>query len=242
METKPKKAPTILIVGDSLSKGVSLNEEMKRYFFLKESFATGLMKATGADVVNIAKFGSTIQYGKRKLSEKLKTLNPEIVLIEFGGNDCDFAWDEIANDPYSEHLPKTPLPEYEKCLSEMVEMIRANGATPVMMTLPPLNAVNYFKWFTKGNKEKGDNILKWLEDVSKIYWWHERYSAANRAVADTYGIPLADARRYFLKTPDYRAYICSDGIHPNENGHQLITSSILDCFDKNAGRFNRIGA
>ena len=110
------------------------------------------------------------------------------------------------------------------------------------MTLPPLNAVGYFNWFTKGSKEKGDQILKWLEDVSKIYWWHERYSVANRSVADAYGVPVADARRYFLEMPDYRAYICSDGIHPNKNGHQLITSSILDCFNKNAECFKSIGA
>ena len=102
METQQKTAQTILIVGDSLSKGVSLNEEMKRYFFLKESFANNLKKATGANVVNLSKFGSTITLGKRRLSEKLETLKPQIVLIEFGGNDCDFAWDEIADNPFCE--------------------------------------------------------------------------------------------------------------------------------------------
>ena len=130
METTKTDAKTILIVGDSLSKGVSLNEELHRYFFLKESFANSLKQATGANVVNIAKFGSTVTHGKKKLAEKLETLKPEVVLIEFGGNDCDFAWDEIADNPFCDHLPKTPLPEYEANLSEMVEMIREHGAVP----------------------------------------------------------------------------------------------------------------
>lgn len=231
---------TILVIGDSLSKGISLNEERKRYCFLKHSFANNLSEKLDARVINTAKFGSTIKHGASKLEERLLKHNPEIVLIEYGGNDCDFAWDEIAKDPFSEHLPKTPLIEYEQYLKVMIEKIRDFGATPVVMTLPPLNAVNYFKWFTEGSKEKGDNILKWLEDVSKIYWWHERYSSAVSDIARTCDVPLIDARRYFLKTPDFRKYVCSDGIHPNENGHKLITSSILDCFNRNSKSLNFI--
>jgi len=238
METNTTNTKTILIVGDSLSKGVSLNEELKRYFFLKESFANNLAKATGDTVVNIGKFGSTVTRGKKRLEKKLEQLKPDLVLVEFGGNDCDFAWDEIADNPFSQHDPKTPLDEYENVLTEMVGMIQKAGAVPVLMTLPPLNA----KWFTKGSKEKGDRILKWLEDISKIYWWHERYSAMNGCVASVTGIPLVDARQAFLRTTDYREYICSDGIHPNKNGHQLITSCILDCFNKNASAFKQVHA
>jgi len=181
MDKKHEK--TILVVGDSLCKGVSLNEERKRYFFLKNSFANNLSKVFEANIVNTAKFGTTIQHGAEKLEERLLRYNPEIVLIEYGGNDCDFAWDEIALDPYSEHKPNTPLSEYEAHLIGMVELVRKHGAKPVVMTLPPLNAVDYFNWFTKGSKEKGDSILKWLEDVSKIYWWHERYSIAVSGIA-----------------------------------------------------------
>jgi len=234
MEEKKK----ILVVGDSLSKGVSLNEEKKRYFFLKNSFVNNLSTALNADVVNTAKFGSTIKYGAERLEAQLTKHNPDIVLIEFGGNDCDFIWDEIAEDPYSDHLPKTPLSEYEKYLIAMIAMVRSAGATPVAMTLPPLNAVDYFKWFTKGSKKKADNILKWLEDVSKIYWWHERYSSTVVDVAEQCNVPVADVRRSFLKTPDFRTYICKDGIHPNEKGHTLMTSSILDCFNKYADCLN----
>jgi acyl-CoA thioesterase I len=223
---------TILVIGDSLSKGVSLNEEKKRYCFLKHSFVNNLSDTLCAKIINTAKFGTTIKHGASKLEENLLKHTPEIVLIEYGGNDCDFNWDEIAINPHSEHLPNTPLKEYEAHLKTMIRKIRSYGAKPVVMTLPPLNAVDYFRWFTKGSKEKGDSILKWLEDVSKIYWWHERYSVAVSSVANACNVPLIDARRYFLKTPDFRKYVCSDGIHPNEKGHKLITSSILDCLTK----------
>jgi len=229
---------TILVVGDSLCKGVSLNEEKKRYFFLKNSFANNLKKALDANVVNVAKFGTTVKHGSRMLKQKLDKHNPDIVLIEYGGNDCDFDWKEIALNPLKEHNPKTPIDEFESHLSSMIKTVLDFGATPVLMTLPPLNAVNYFKWFTQGNLEMGNSVLKWLEDVSKIYWWHERYSLRVISVARACKIPIIDIRSYFLKTPDFRKYVCLDGIHPNESGHKLITSSILDCFNSNPKRFN----
>ena len=228
------KQKTILVVGDSLSKGVSLNEEKKRYFFLKNSFVNNLSAALDANIINTAKFGSTISHGAARIKERLIKHQPDIVLIEYGGNDCDFFWDEIADNPTGAHQPKTPLNAYHEYLMQMIKTVRAHNAEPVLMTLPPLNAVDYFNWFTKGNKEKGARILKWLEDVSKIYWWHERYSSTVVDVAEACDVPVADVRRYFLKTPDFRTYICSDGIHPNEKGHKIMTLGILDCFNKNA--------
>lgn len=236
MGTEEKKK--ILVVGDSLCKGVSLNEEKNRYFFIKNSFVNNLSAALNVDVVNTAKFGSTIKYGAERLEAHLTNHRPDIVLIEYGGNDCDFIWDEIAEDPYKQHLPKTTLSDYSHYLIAMIAMARRYQATPVVMTLPPLNAVDYFKWFTKGSRKKADSILKWLEDVSKIYWWHERYSSTVVDVAEQCNVPVADVRRSFLRTPDFRTYICSDGIHPNEKGHKLLTASILDCFNKYAECLN----
>jgi acyl-CoA thioesterase I len=223
---------TILVTGDSLCKGVSLNEEKKRYFFLKNSFANNLKTALDATIINTAKFGTTVKHGILKLEDRLKKHHPDIVLIEYGGNDCDFNWNEIADNPMGEHLPKTPIDDFERQLKCMIQSVSDFGATPVLMTLPPLNASSYFKWFTQGDKEKGDNVLKWLDDISKIYWWQEHYSLRVGAIARECKVPIVDARSYFLNTPDFRKYVCSDGIHPNENGHKLITSSILDCFKR----------
>ncbi len=231
---------TILVVGDSLCKGVSLNEERKRYFFLKNSFANNLKKALDADIVNMAKFGTTVLDGEGKLKQRLDKYNPDIVLIEYGGNDCDFDWNKIAEHPEMEHKPNIQIDEFESHLKSMIETVLDFGATPVLMTLPPLNAVNYFKWFTKDNKDMQKSVLKWLGDVSKIYWWQESYSLRVNSVANACKVPIIDVRSNFLSTPDFRKYVCLDGIHPNENGHKLITSSILDCFKNNPQSFNFI--
>ena len=40
------------------------------------------------------------------------------------------------------------------------------------------------------------------------------------------GVPVIDIRSAFLAQPDFRSYLCADGIHPNEAGQKLIYGAI----------------
>lgn len=231
------KINNILVVGDSLSRGVVYDETRCRYRFLKDCFVSAVAKLIPQKIMNESKFGATIGWGKQILLDKMEQSDADLVLIEFGGNDCDFDWDAIALSPDKDHQPKTLLPEYEETLTWMVRTIRERGKKPALMTLPPLNAPAYFQWFTGGDVDKGREILKWLGDVTTIYWWHERYSSAISRVANKLEVPLVDVRGSFLAQPNYREYICLDGIHPNERGHQLITDAILDTLLSYPGEF-----
>lgn len=218
----------ILVVGDSLSKGVTLDEDKKKYTILKNSFFNLLAENINAEMYNASHFGYTITQGQKQLETKFDNIDPDIVVLEFGGNDCDFAWDEIASDPSIDHIPKTPLDVFERSLNAMIDFVIRKGRKPVLTTLPPLYADNYFNWFTNNDKEKGNNILKWLKDVWHIYWWHERYSNCIQYTAKEKGVDCIDIRREFLKRKDFSQYICSDGIHPNEAGHRIIFNAVLD--------------
>lgn len=225
---------SILVVGDSLSRGVVFNEAKKRYCFLKDCFVNCMQNLLRPRVYNTAKFGSTVEYGKNMLKAKMEELNPDVVLIEFGGNDCDFHWEEIAKNPSLDHQPKIPLRQFEQALREISKELQDKGKVPVFMNLPPLNAPNYFQWFTGGDEKKGTEILKWLGDVGKIYWWHERYSSTISRVARETGARLVDVRSDFLAEEDYRVYLCRDGIHPNEQGHKLIVNTLIRFIAENA--------
>ena len=39
-------------------------------------------------------------------------------------------------------------------------------------------------------------------------------------------MPVIDIRSAFLAQPDFRSYLCADGIHPNEAGQKLIYGAI----------------
>ena len=224
----------ILLVGDSLSKGVVLDEEKKRYTLLKDSFSSLLSKTINAQLINASKFGSTVLQGQKQLESKMEKYDPDIVVIEFGGNDCDFHWDDIASDPMKEHIPNTPLELFESSMTGMVDFVQSSGKTAVLTTLPPIYAESYFKWFTKCDGEKGRTILKWLKDVWRIYRWQELYSNCVSNIARAKNIACIDIRQAFLKSREFVNLICSDGIHPNEDGHRLIYETVMSFIRDNA--------
>lgn len=218
----------ILVVGDSLSKGVIFDEVKKKYTIIKDNFFNLLSQKVDAEMINASRFGSTVIQGEKQLKSNLEKYDPDIVVIEFGGNDCDFIWDDIAKDPSLNHIPKTPLDVFDKSINTMVDYVIAHGKQPVLSTLPPLYADNYFRWFTNNDKEKGMRILKWLKDIWHIYWWHERYSNCVAYIAKKRNISCIDIRRAFLQKIDFSDYICADGIHPNQQGHRLIFEAVIN--------------
>jgi lysophospholipase L1-like esterase len=149
----------------------------------------------------------------------------DIVIIEYGGNDCDFNWSDIANDPEKMHQPKTTLDNFKKSLQEIVDMFKSLDITPILMNLPPLEPERYFEWISRGLSR--ENILKWLGDVAKIYRWQEAYNSALEWVARQNSCKLINVRESFLTSYDYISNFCIDGIHPNEKGQKRILEAML---------------
>ena len=217
----------ICVFGDSLSRGVVLDEAKKRYIFSKNSFIDLFHKVTNIDVDNYAKFGCTITKGESILEKHLANIGEYAeTVLEFGGNDCDFDWTAISNDPNGQYLPKTPLDVFEKTYAKMIELVRSYHSRPVMLSLPPIDAERYFNQITAGRN--AENILQWLGDTQRIYRHHEMYNISIAKIAMQYQVPLIDIRSSFLATKNYKNLICSDGIHPNESGHALIFKEICD--------------
>ncbi len=218
----------ILVSGDSISKGVIYDETKSRYIVLPENYVDTISTKIKGSIKNISKFGSTLIRGISKLENHIGKENPDIVLIEYGGNDCTFNWDEVADNPDANHLPQTDIRLFETALHETIKMLKNIKVTPVLMTLPPLNAEKYLEWVSKNNPLTQGNILKWLGNVSEIYYWQEKYSTVITKVAEETHIRLIDVRSAFLELPDFTKYICRDGMHPNRKGQKLIADKVFD--------------
>ena len=225
-----KLVQSIGVWGDSVMKGVVYDENKSKYTLLSENGADKASRKLGLRLFNRSRMGCTVTNGLQLLTTDRQ--RPEAAcdaaLIEFGGNDCDYDWAQVAAHPEQDHQPKTPLPLFIAQLRDMIDLVRQKGMQPVMMTLPPLHAQRYFDFFTR-NGLSGDSILRWLGDVQHIYRWHERYNAAVMRVAQECGCPLADVRDAFLAERDYGDLLCADGIHPNAKGHALM-ESVLEGF------------
>lgn len=223
-----KSAYSIVVSGDSISRGVVYDEAKRKYALLEDSYVEimrGLLKGA---VYNIAHFGNTVTKGLSKLSAEVLKRKPDIVLLEFGGNDCDFNWAEVALNPEGAHQPRTDYLRFKEVLTREIVALQGAGVSPVLMTLPPIDAEKYLGRISGGAGEARENILKWLGSVTKLYWWQERYNAAVVGIAEETGAKIIDIRGAFLRRPDFQALLCSDGIHPNAAGHRVIVEGILE--------------
>jgi len=217
----------ICLFGDSISKGVVIDEIRDRYTMTKNCFANILSSGdTALDVSNYSMLGCTIMKGKSIMERHIKDVeNCEVMVLEYGGNDSDHNWKEIAENPTGRHLPKTPIDEFVRLYHEIINELNKMGKKIVMLNLPPIDEHKYFDWFSRGlDREK---ILQWLGGTDEyIYRFHEIYNVKVCNIASEYNIPIIDIRSAFLEKRNYSDYLCCDGIHPNEKGHEIIANVI----------------
>ena len=213
----------IYIFGDSILKGVTYSEEAGRHKLLPGRFTT--LSDMGYEVKNCSVMGATVEEGITQLRRRLAEPSSDItVLLEYGGNDCDYRWADISADPEAHHLPKTPLDTFTRRYGELVSFAREKGAAVYICNLVPLDAEKYMHWISRGLSY--DRILGWLGDSSMLYRWHEFYSRTTEKLAEALSCPLIDLRMPFLMSHRYRDLLSADGIHPTAEGHRLIEETV----------------
>lgn len=223
---------TAIIYGDSIMNGTVMDTGANYITIMAENLAR-FCRQFHFQTDNRARYGLTIEQGRKALTYDLKKgVKSQFVLVEFGGNDCNFRWREVSERPEDEHLPRTQLERFQDVLRSMVADVRQAGSHPVLMSLPPIDAEKYLAFLGKiGNNCK--NILRWLGDVHMIYRFHESYSRAVEKIAIETGSLLVDVRKYFLDKHNFKSLICEDGIHPNAEGHKLIFEAFGDFVSEN---------
>lgn len=122
---------TILILGDSLSASYGIPVEDGWVSLLEQRLVRQNMKYK---VVNASISGETTLGVKTRLDKLLNKYSSEIVVIELGGNDG---------------LRGFPLSEIEQNLSDIVNTIKKNGVTVLLvpMQLPPNYGAAYNQRF-----------------------------------------------------------------------------------------------
>lgn len=227
--------------GDSVLRGVVIDKERSndsnvRYMFLEDNFTSVCGKRLGMDIENYGKFGSTVETGEKILMRHVDAISKaEYTLLEYGGNDCDFNWEEIASSPMSRHQPRTDLMTFSLKYKSLIDEVRRFGSTPVMLSLTPLDPERYFRHFTRNMDSKQRmSIKEWLGgSFDTISSWHEMYNLQVFKLAIAMNVPVIDITTAFLSRKNYRDYLCEDGIHPNEDGHRLIADAICDHLKNN---------
>lgn len=179
---KAKEAPLppgsrVLALGDSLTAGNGVASG--------EAWPDLLAERTGWVVINGGVSGDTSGGALRRLPALLEQHDPLLVLVALGGNDM---------------LRHVPQAETIANLVRILDMIRAQGAKPVLLATPePSVAGAVFR----------------------------NLSAADfyRQVADEQQVPMIeDAIADVLSDPQMKG----DPLHPNAAGHAQLSQNIFD--------------
>lgn len=213
------------IFGDSILKAVlyengkyRMNMEPEREFSAE----------SGIQIHNHARFGCTIRKAigwiRRDCEESGKP--EDSVVLEFGGNDCDYDWARISQNPALRIQCKTPPEEFAALYREALALIRQSGRRPVAMTLPPIHSLRYLNFVCKNGLLK-ENLLRWLGDAGAIGRRQRLYSELALQVAREEQAEVIDLRAAFPQDETALAeLLCEDGIHPNQKGQARILNEI----------------
>jgi acyl-CoA thioesterase-1 len=124
---------TVLIVGDSLSSGLGVDADKSWVALLQNRLEA---EGYGYRVVNASISGDTTGGGLRRLPRALEQHDPDIVVLELGGNDG---------------LRGTPVDIIHRNLAQMIELAREGGAAVILagMQMPPNYGSAYTEAFAR---------------------------------------------------------------------------------------------
>ena len=186
----------ICAFGDSAMKGTVLESTMPlKYSLPEETFTDKTASALGIQIDNFAKFGSTVNVGEKIVARHMAQIpRYDYTLLKFGGNDCDFNWEDVGNDPRWIHEPFTPLTEFSLAYNRIIDQVREAGSTPIILSLVPVDPQHFYAHVTRTIGARGrSNVIEWLGgSPSFIGEWHEMYNLQVLGIAAKNDVPVID--------------------------------------------------
>lgn len=140
----------IVCIGDSITFGQFVERE--------RCWTTLLSQQTGHTVINRGVCGDTTRLGLERFPRDVQDLKPDIVLIQFGFNDCN-RWE-------SDHgLPRVSLGAFRANLEEMAERVRQFRAHPIFLPMfQTKRGPAYLEWLIP--------YARHLDSIERNYpWW-----------------------------------------------------------------------
>lgn len=216
----------IYIYGDSLLKATVPDESFRYHFHLPE--VMNWYPRERVAVTNRSKMGATSTKGLQLVEHDVaRGMDARYALVAYGGNDSDYDWPAVAEDPAFDHRPRTELPTFVETMRSAVKALREKGVQPVMMTLPPIDAARYLRFICRGGLSR-ERIMQWLGEEQMIYRHQEMYSDAGARLAFEEGVPLIGVRENFLGDHHFSDLLAADGIHLTMAGYRRLFDTLAD--------------
>ncbi|MGB7345152.1 MAG: SGNH/GDSL hydrolase family protein [Pirellulaceae bacterium] len=163
---------------------------------------------------------------QERIDRALAKLKPDVVVVCYGMNDG------IYYPPTEKHFAA-----YRKGIDTIIAKVHASGAKLILMTPPAFDALplkQKGKLRPLGEKEYSwKTIYENYDDVIKQFAaWIQEQSGRVEMVIDLHG-PITDYTAEKRKT-NSGFTMSEDGVHVNNEGHQVLANAILKAWGVNA--------
>jgi len=176
---------------------------------------------SGLAVYNAGLGGNTTREARERLEHDVLRYKPRVIVMQFGINDS--AVDVWKTPPATE--PRVPLHEYLDNLRAMIAMSQQAKVRVILMTTNPLRWTPRLK--SMYGKAPYDPTAEDGFDALHL----AAYNEALGKLAKELQVPLVDVRAAYpgfaVKHGTTIDGLLSDGMHPNDLGHQLVSELLL---------------
>ncbi|MBI3463483.1 MAG: prolyl oligopeptidase family serine peptidase [Planctomycetes bacterium] len=194
----------IIMLGDSITKGVRAGVKPEETF---AAVTEARLRERGwkVRVTNAGIGGERTDQALLRLERDVLIKKPRLVTIMYGTND---SYVDAGN-----HVSRLPPETYRANLRELVERVRAAGATPLLMTEPRWGAKAKPNGLGEHPNQRLEDYLDACRDVAR---------ETHTVLVDHYATWLA----HELQGQDLGEWT-TDQCHPNSTGHQQMAGQLI---------------
>ncbi len=222
----------MIFYGDSVIRGKTWLQGSLTPFDTENNFVKycrSYLDSLGMEIINKGKNGLTSDIACKELDNEVLKLKPNYLVLEIGGNDCNFNWKEVSKNPYLDHPPALSTNDLATNLNNIIDRLIENSITVILLTPPPLDENKYLQLL---NHYFGNNIDLFIKTKGGIALWHKKYVETIRAVAVERKTFFIDIYAEFEKTNLQEHLVALDGLHPTEKGYQLMAQKFVESLGK----------
>ena len=164
--------------------------------------------------------GNSTRDAKKRFESDVLRHKPRLIVMQFGLNDVSV---DVWKTPAAVE-PRVPLAEFESNLRAMIEQAQQQGAKVILMTTNPERWTNKLKDLYGRPPYRPD-------DPDGLDAPLAPYNKTVRKLAKELGVPLVDIHAAY---PTFAAkhnltvdQLLLDGVHPTDQGHQLVTELLV---------------
>jgi lysophospholipase L1-like esterase len=204
-----KEEIEIVAFGASIVEAVINLEQEQRWTVILENKLNGNSSTIEYTVINSGVGGNTSREGLERIDKDVLIHKPDIVLVQFGGNDST-----------PEENRAVSVVEYVFNLETIYEKLNAIGAEMILLTFTPIVDV----WHKNGKHDKYINN-------DGLDGYVELYRQATREFAKGKSLRLVDidvSLRKACEELSPEEIILKDGVHLTAKANEIITETIYN--------------